>query len=175
MPHGARDAAYSSGAKGRGRVVWALQLIALALAAFAAPIVTYVQASGRVSATASGAYDPDFDAEYAIDGILETEWCLPDGALGHLDLSFTRSRRVNSVYLTNGHNRHYLDRAIVKARIIVLDGDRVVERHDVELPGIEPEHKTRRIELRGHRATGVRLEVTEFAGSGAALAEIRVE
>lgn len=161
--------------KQRGLVVLGAQLLALALAFFALPIARYFMEADLIEASASAAYSEEFDAQMAIDGDPATEWCLPDGTLGTLDLKFHRKRRVDAVWITNGHNRHYMDRAIRKAKLVLYDGGRAVERHEIELPGIEPLHTRRRIELTGQRGTRLRLEVLEFAGSGSALAELSVE
>lgn len=159
----------------RGRVILGLQLAALAIAFFALPIVRYATEADHVEAYASAAYSEEFDAPMAIDGDPVTEWCLPDGELGTLNLVFNRKRRIDAVSITNGHNRHYMDRAIKKARLTLYDGKRVLEAHDIELPGIEPQHKPRRIALSGERATRLQLEIKEFDGTGSALAEIQVE
>jgi hypothetical protein len=161
-------------AKRRKRIVLSVQMTVLMLATFAAPIVHYVREQGHVTVTASSSYAPEYDAEMAYDGVLETEWCLPDQALGFIEFSFASSRRVNSLDITNGHNTTYQDRAIKKARILVYNGDKVVEKHHLELPGIEPVHKRRRVTLGGHRATRVKIEVLEFDGNGAALSEVAI-
>lgn len=162
-------------ARARDRVILALQLGALVLAFFATPLLNYVLEADSITAEASAAYSEDLEAAMAIDGNPDTEWCLPDGTLGYIDLTFSHRRRVDAVVITNGHNRTYMDRAIRRARLSLYDDERVIEQHDVEFPGIEPQHKQRRIALQGKRATRLRLEVTEFAGTGAALAELRVE
>lgn len=161
-------------AKRRKRLVLSVQIGVLSLALFAAPIVDFIRDQGRITVTASSSYAPEFDPEMAMDGVLDTEWCLPDNSLGYIEFSFSSSRRVNSLDITNGHNTTYKDRAIKKARIVVYDGDRVVEKHDLELPGIEPKHKRRRVTLSGHRATRLKIEVLEFDGLGSALSEVAI-
>jgi len=159
----------------RGRIVVAVQLTIAVLVLFAAPIVNWLMAADSVGVYASNYYSDDHAARFATDGIPATEWLLPDGALGYIELSFGSKRIVNGVTVTNGHNLNYMDRALKKARISLFDGDKVIERHDIELPGIDPEHKPRRIKLKGYRASRVRLEVLEFDGTGAALAELVVD
>jgi len=173
-----RDAKPRRGRRGvdtrRKRVVLALQIAILALALFAAPITDCIRDRGRITVTASSSYAPEFDAEMAMDGVLDTEWCLPDNSLGYIEFAFASSRRVNSLDITNGHNTTYKDRAIKKARIVVYNGDKVVEKHELELPGIEQQHKRRRVRLGGHRATRLKIEVLEFAGLGSALSEVAI-
>lgn len=159
----------------RGRIVLGVQLVTAVLVLFSAPIVNWLMEADSLSVFASDDYSDDHAARFATDGIPATEWLLPDGALGYIELSFGSKRTVHGVTVTNGHNLNFMDRAIKKARISVFDGDEVIEKHDVELPGIEPEHKQRRIELKGHRASRVRLEVLEFDGTGAALAELALD
>jgi len=155
-------------------IVLSVQIAILALALFAAPLADFIRDQGRVTVTASSSYAPEFDAEMAMDGVLATEWCLPDNTLGYIEFTFASSRRVNSMDITNGHNTTYKDRAIKKARIVVYNGDKVVEKHALELPGIEQQHKRRRVRLGGNRATRVRIEVLEFAGLGSALSEVAI-
>lgn len=159
----------------RGRIILGLQLTTAVLVLFAAPIVEWLMKADSVDVSASSDYSDDHTARFATDGIPATEWLLPDGVLGYIELSFGSKRAIHGVTVTNGHNLNYMDRAIKKARISVFDGDKVVETHDIELPGIEPDHRQRRLELKGHRASRVRLEVLEFDGTGAALAEIVVD
>lgn len=159
----------------RGRVILGIQLVVAVLVLFAAPIATWLMEGERVDVSASSYYSDDHAPRFATDGIPATEWLLPDGALGYMELTFNRKRPVHGVTITNGHNLNYMDRAIKKARIHVFDGDITIETHDVELPGIEPKHKPRRVNLSDQRATRVRLEVLEFDGTGAALAEFVVD
>jgi hypothetical protein len=159
----------------RGRIILGVQLVVAALVFFALPIITWVDESDRVEVSASSCYSDDHAARFATDGVPATEWLLPDGTLGYLELTFHSKRVISGVTITNGHNLHYMDRAIKKARIYVYDGDKVLEKHDVELPGIQPEHKARTIDLDNHRATRLRIEVLAFDGTGAALAEITVQ
>jgi hypothetical protein len=159
----------------KSRLVLGAQLLGLALAFFATPIVRFFLEADQIDATASSSYSDEFEAQMVLDGDPNTEWCLPDGTLGYIDLAFKHGRHVHAVRLTNGHNRQYKDRAITKAQIVVYYDDNVVERHDVELPGIESDHKERRVELKGRWATRVRLEVLAYAGNGGALAELHVE
>jgi len=159
----------------RNRIILGLQLATLALAFFATPIVNWLLEGNVTTVTASADYSDDHAPEFAFDGIQTTEWLLPDGTLGYLELSFSRKRAIHRVFLTNGHNPNYLDRAIRKATVFVYDGDQIIDEHEVDFPGIEPEYTRRRVELRGKRATRVRLDVTQVAGNGAALSEISVE
>jgi hypothetical protein len=159
----------------RGQIVLGVQLTIAVLVLFAAPIASWLMKADGVEVFATNFYSDDHAGRFATDGIPATEWLLPDGALGYIELTFGNKRTVNGVTVTNGHNLNYMDRALKKARITVFDGDKVVDKHDIELPGIEAEHKPRRIQLKGHRASRVRLEVLEFDGTGAALAEIVVD
>lgn len=159
----------------RGRIILAVQLTIAVLVLFSAPIVNWFMESDRVEVFASNFYSDDHAARFATDKYPATEWLLPDGTLGYIELTFGSKRAIHGVTVTNGHNLNYMDRAIKKARILVFSGDDVVEQHEVELPGIEGEYKSRRIELGGHRASRVRLEVLEFDGNGAALSELAVD
>jgi len=159
----------------RGRIILTVQLTIAMLVLFSAPIVNWFMESDRVEVFASNFYSDDHAARFATDKYPATEWLLPDGTLGYIELTFGSKRRIHGVTVTNGHNLNYKDRALKKARIVVFNGDDVVETHDLELPGVEAEYTPRRIELGGHRASRVRLEVIEYDGVGAALAEIAVD
>jgi hypothetical protein len=161
--------------KQRGLAVLGSQLLALVVAFFALPLARYFIDVDKIDVSGSEGWSEVFEPAMAVDGDPKTEWCAADGALGVLDLKFHRARKVDAVWITNGFNRNYLDRAIRKAKLTLYDGGRAIERHTVELPGIEPVHIRRRIELTGQRATRLSLQVLEFAGSGACLAEISVE
>jgi hypothetical protein len=161
--------------KQRGLAVLASQLSALVLAFFALPLARYFIDVDKIDVSGSEGWSEVFEPTMAVDGDPKTEWCSADGTLGVLDLKFHRPRKVDAVWITNGFNRTYLDRAISKAKLTLYDKGRAIEHHTVELPGIEPVHVRRRIELTGQLATRLRLQVLEFAGSGACLSEISVE
>lgn len=159
----------------RRPIVIGAQATLAMLAFFSTPIVRWLGELQHVEITASAYYNELYEPHLAGDGNVQTEWCLPDGTLGHLDLSFNRKRPVRAVVITNGHNAPWLDRAVTQATLLVYDGDKVLDKRAVSLPGIERELKPRRFAMGGKVADRVRLEVTGVAGNGGAIAEIHVE
>jgi hypothetical protein len=82
---------------------------------------------------------------------------------------------VHRVVLTNGHNAPYGDRAVRRARIVVLDDDREVDSAELSFAKAEQTPEGRAVELAGKRGTRVRIVVLEYFGLGSALAEVEIE
>ncbi|HSU39686.1 MAG TPA: discoidin domain-containing protein [Polyangiaceae bacterium] len=129
---------------------------------------------GRVRARASASYSPESPASYAIDGIDSTEWLLPDGTLGWLDLYLPRATDVRSVVVLNGHNRFYLDRGTQRVRVTAYKKDQELASAEGSFKGITDGHPTLKLPLHADGVTRVRLEVLSFFGSGSAVAEVEV-
>jgi hypothetical protein len=130
---------------------------------------------GRVRARASAAYAPDFPAAYAVDGIDTTEWLLPDGALGWLDVYLPHAKDVHEVMLLNGHNRFYLDRATRRVRVTAYAGNRELRSAESEFTtGVKDGRNALVIPLVAEGVTRVRIEVLSFFGGGGTLAEVEV-
>lgn len=91
-----------------------------------------------VEATASAHFNNDFVAAKAIDGDAATEWLLPNGEAGWLDVRITPPQRIDTVRLKNSHNRHYNDRATREYTIDLMSGDRVVRSIPGEFPTLSP-------------------------------------
>lgn len=129
----------------------------------------------RLKAHSSADYSPDFPARNAVDGLAATEWLLPGRSLGHLDIVLPRRRPVQGVVITNSHNRHYMDRATKRARVIVFDDALEVDSGEIRFTAIQSDPLPRSIRLRGKAGTRVRIDVLEYLGAGAGIAEVNVE
>lgn len=149
--------------------------IALAASVVAAALYAYVSRTGKLEATASAEYAEEFAARNAVDGVAETEWLLPGGELGYIDIDLSGTRTVSVVSITNAHNRHFLDRGIKKGRIEVYDDDELVDKAAVSFAKLESKHSATRFKLKGKRGNRVRVEVLEFHNLGGGLAEVKVE
>jgi hypothetical protein len=149
--------------------------ITLLVSALAAALYTYSSRTSKLEATASAEYAEEFAARNAVDGVADTEWLLPGGELGYLDIELSRTRSVSVVSITNAHNRHFLDRGIKKGRIEVYDDDERVDKVDIAFAKIESKHSATRFKLKGKRGNRVRIEVLEFHSLGGGLAEVKVD
>jgi hypothetical protein len=134
-----------------------------------------VRSLDQVSARASDAYAKDTGADLVTDGIGATEWLLPDKAKGWLELELARRRVVNGISIENAHNRHYLDRATRELRIEAFDGKKRVFETKIVFQRIEEESHPVRVALPRVPVSRLRFEVLSHHGSGAGLAEIRLE
>jgi hypothetical protein len=130
---------------------------------------------GRVRVRASDAYSPSAPASYAVDGLDNTEWLLPDRALGWIDVYLPRSRHIRRVQVLNGHNRAYLDRATQRFRVTAYADDHPLATAEGEFARIKPGRSEVTVKLDARGATRLRLEVLSFFGTGAAIAEIEAE
>jgi hypothetical protein len=141
----------------------------------AAALIAYSMRAGKLEVTASAEYSTEFPASNAIDGVAATEWLLPGGELGQLDIELGKTREVKQVSITNAHNRHFLDRGIKKGRIEVYDDDELVDSKDIAFAKVESKHAPARFKLKGKRGNRVRIEVLEFHSLGAGIAEVKIE
>lgn len=130
----------------------------------------------RVYAFASDSYAAEtYPAAHVTDGLRATEWLLPDGKKGHVDLSLAMRRPVHAVTIINAHNRAFMDRAIKKAVVLVLDDNLVVDRAAVSFDKIETKPAPKRVALKGKDATRVRIMITEYHGLGGGIADVSIE
>jgi hypothetical protein len=129
----------------------------------------------RLTASASASYHASFPPSHAVDGIEATEWLLPDGTTGHLDVALPYRKKVHAVTIVNAHNRAYLDRGIKRARLAVYDDDRVVDTLAIDFDKVEPVHTKRRFPLKGEPGTRVRITVLEGFGLSGGISEVAVE
>jgi hypothetical protein len=140
-----------------------------------AALVVAIWIGRRPLLTASAVYSQEFPAAAAGDGLVATEWLLPGGQTGWLDVGFRRGRQVRLVRVTNGHNRHYRDRATRRFRVTAFAGERPVATAEAEFDGITSKTPERVVRIEARSVTRVRVEVLSHFGTGAGLAEVRIE
>jgi hypothetical protein len=121
--------------------------------------------------TASAHFSPAYVEENAIDGKLPSEWLLPDGQLGWIEVGVGRSRRVKDVVLQNGQNLPHKDRGIKEFTITAFRGDKVTAKRD---GAFSKNGERQSIEINAD-LDRVRVDVKSFFGAGAALAEIELK
>lgn len=146
-------------------------LLALLLLVVGAGVLA-ARAGGAVSARASASYSSEHDASSAVDGLDATEWLLPDGKTGWIELKLERPKQVREVRLLNAHNRHYNDRATRKYEVELYDGDRLHATLTGEFEKLEAEPVPRPLAVPKGRVTRVRVSVLSHFGSGGGFAEI---
>ncbi len=153
----------------RRRIVIAGSLAAALLAALA----SFALYDARVRVSSSARFDDGHPARHVVDLSDVTEWLLPDGKNGWVELSFKRRRHLTELSITNAHNQDYLDRAARRIKVICFDGDRIVYESELEFEKIEEKPSPKRIALGGLKVSKVRVEVLSFWKTGGGLAEIR--
>lgn len=147
---------------------------AMLLVALAAFVGITVRIRAQPLVTASAVYSSDAPAAYAVDGVDATEWLLPNGVTGWLDLQFRGPRRVRGVHLRNAHNRHWLDRGARSFRVTAYAGAQAVATAEGEFEALSPNAPTRDVALDARGVTRLRVEVLSTYGAGGGLAEVTV-
>ena len=125
-------------------------------------------------ATASAVFSSEHPATHAIDGGETTEWILPDRTPGWLQITFRSPRRVHSVRIINGHNRHYLDRAAQQVRVTAFSAAGPVGTAEGRFVGISEKRTALDLPIDAKDVTHLRVEVLSHFGAGGALAEVEV-
>jgi hypothetical protein len=130
---------------------------------------------GRPSVTASSSfpYEPH-PASYALDGMAATEWLLPDGTPGWLQIDFSSPRRIRSVRLLNAHNRYFMDRASERVRVTAFSGQWPVATVEGRFDRINIERSQLDLPLDAEKVSRLRVEILSFFRIGGGLAEVEV-
>ena len=149
---------------------WALAAAVAVVAVATALLLTRNQPAARASVS----YSSVFPARNVVDGVTNTEWLLPDGKSGWLEVVFPRPRQVESVRVFNSHNRPYLDRAAKTVKLEAFAKERLVASASREFPAIAEESEPLTVPLSAREVTHVRITVESFYGLGGGLAEVEV-
>ncbi|MEI9953913.1 MAG: discoidin domain-containing protein [Pseudomonadota bacterium] len=128
----------------------------------------------RPKVVASQTYGDPYPPEQAVDTLEATEWLLPDGVKGWIDLTFRKPRSVSSVTLVNCHNGGFGDRASAKVLVTAFSNDRVVATVEGKFDKISSERSALDLPLEAKDITRVRAEVLSFHGRGGGFAEVEV-
>lgn len=151
---------------------WRLVFAVLVLVVAAAGAFVALRTPDGIEADASAVYGPDSPASNVIDGDPASEWQLPDGQEGWVEVRITPPGRVETLRLLNSHNRHHNDRASRRYRVDVFAHGNVV--HTIESEWEEFEVRPSWVE----HAVGVadveriRVEVLSHHRLGGGLAEM---
>jgi hypothetical protein len=115
---------------------------------------------------------PGFAPARAIDGDAYTEWLLPLGETGWLDVTFPRPRTLSAVRLLNAHNRGNNDMATCNFRIEAFAGTRAVASFAGAFATLDPQPIWHTIQLPATGVTRVRIWVDSYHSAGGGLAEV---
>lgn len=129
-------------------------------------------APSGVTASAHHPDPPGFTAARALDGDAYTEWLLPLGQTGWLDVTFPRPRTLSSVRILNAHNRGSNDMATSAFRVELYAGPRSVGSFAGAFPTLDPQPIWHSVEVAARGVTRVRFWIDGFHGAGGGLAEV---
>lgn len=147
----------------------------IALGAAAVAVLLFmVRLWGRPRVMASSDYSPEYAVTYAVDGSYSTEWLLPNGSPGWLQIAFRSPRRVRSVRLTNAHNGQHLDRGAQQVRVTAFSDQGPVGSAEGRFDGVTSNRSQLDFSLGADRVTYLRVEVLSYFGLGGGFAEVEV-
>lgn len=126
-------------------------------------------------AQASGTYNAEFGPANAIDGDPATEWLLPNGQNGWIEVELLPARAIRRLRLKNAHNRHHNDRAAREYRVEFYGEGALVETIEGEWTELDPTPSWTEHEVDLHDIDRIRVEVVSHHDSGGGLAEIAWE
>ncbi len=130
---------------------------------------------GRPFATASAVYSSKHAAANAIDGSEATEWLLPDGTPGWLEVHFPSPRTVRHVRLLNAHNVYYQDRGCERVRVTLYCQYQAAASAEGRFAGIVAGRSPLDFDLRADCVTHLRIEVLSYFKTGGGLAEVEAD
>jgi hypothetical protein len=132
----------------------------------------------ELRAEASDVFDRNalFGPENVLDGDPDTEWLLPDGATGWVEVRLPEPRGVTRVVLTNCDNPGFFDRASRGYRVELYgSADQLVQAIDGEFPRLEQDPDTVSHALEAGEVARVRFVVRGHHGAGGGLADLEIE
>lgn len=130
---------------------------------------------GRPRAQASASFSDDHSAANAVDGLQATEWLLPDGVAGWVDVILPRARTIHRVRLFNAHNRTSADRSARRVRVTAFSEVGSVASTAGAFERFSEERSVLDLPLAAQGVTRVRVEILSHFKSGGGLAEVEVE
>lgn len=149
--------------------------IAFAVAVLGLAVVVAVLASRTpegIVPTASGEFAADYRAENAIDSNVSTEWLLPNGTGGSLDVTINPPQAIQQIRIRNAHNRGFNDRATRAYSIEVYENGDVVRTIESEFEELDPSPSFVAHEVGADAVDRIRLNVHSWHQTGAGIAEL---
>lgn len=126
-------------------------------------------------AEASAIADMSLPADRILDGDQKTEWALPDGQPGYIDVIPARPRFVHRLRVLNSKNLPGPDRGTKDFRIEVFSGGQLSKSIDGSFPRFTREGLWQTVDLEMADVQRVRIVVKSWFGTGGGLAEVVVE
>jgi hypothetical protein len=154
------------------RLRWRRTLRVAAACLFVLLVVRLVRSRERTVAAASATFHHDVP-EFVLDHDVRTNWALPNGQLGWIELRFTRPKAVKSLHVV-ANNPPYHNRGAKEVHVTGYMGDGSVMEKDFTFPA-PPDGSDvvwSDVPLAGEQCDRVRIEVKSFAGLSASFAEI---
>jgi hypothetical protein len=148
-------------------------LIAAGLALLAG-VVALVGLRWGLRAEASAVLGQDHAADHAVDGDPRTEWALPNGETGWLDVRIWPSRRASRIRLLNSRNAPHDDRGTKDFRVDLFYEGRQVEVLKGAFQTF-PENRWLSLPVHDLRIDRLRLHVDSYHGVGGGIAEVEVD
>jgi hypothetical protein len=130
---------------------------------------------GRPRAEASAIHSEPHAAKNAIDGLEATEWLLPDGTSGWVDVLLPTTRTVHGVRLLNAHNVFYADRGARDVRVTAFTERGPAASVDGAFAAFSETRSALDLPLEARDVTRIRVEVLSYFKSGGGLAEIEIK
>ncbi|MEI9951940.1 MAG: hypothetical protein WDO74_23895 [Pseudomonadota bacterium] len=129
---------------------------------------------GRPYAHASGVISEAHLASNALDGLDGTEWLLPDGKPGWIDIIPPKPRTLHGVRLLNAHNEFYLDRASREVRVTAYSETGPLGSVEGAFEKLTQDRALLDLPLEAQQVVRVRIEVRSFFDRGGGFAEIEL-
>jgi len=129
----------------------------------------------RPRVQASGVYSRDYSAEHVLDGSGATEWLLPDGTVGWVELILPSARAIRRVQISNAHSTLYLDRGARAVRVTAFAGLNSVASAEGAFERISEQRSVLDLPLKAERVTRVRVEILSYFEKGGGLADVELE
>lgn len=123
---------------------------------------------------ASASWGDAFTPKAAVDGLVRTEWLLPDATAGWVEVRLARPRSVSRIRLLNARNLPHADRSTDEFHMEAFLGEKVVKSIDGRFPGYRPKPTWIAYDV-DETVDRVRIEVRSWHLSGGGFAEIEVE
>jgi hypothetical protein len=152
-----------------------LGAVAFVVLAVAAGLVWRARRPPVISTEASSVHSDKYGSDAVVDGVEGTEWLLPDGATGWLDLKISPPRSVKRVRLLNSHNSPHNDRATNEYALEIYGGGKLVKTIEGTLGPLSPTPKWQAVDVDAAKVERIRFVVKSVSGAGGGLAEVKIE
>jgi hypothetical protein len=145
------------------------------LAVVAAGLFTFVSIWTAVDVRPSASFSEDLHGpKNLVDGKTKTEWLLPNGVSGWVDVSF-RPRKLNKIAVMNAHNLPYSDRGTQDFRIELYRDKKQVFTSKQKFPKFDEKEVWITVPVPGIEADTIKLVIESHHKHGGGFAELHWE